>query len=674
MRTLLFSLLLCGSHTAAWAQAQTVRVSRPAADRGHFNPDLRPFYHGVASGDPTAGSLVLWTRITPDASPSVITGTYFVATDTAFINLVATGAFTAASSQDYTVKVELNGLAAGTTYYYYFQALGANSLIGRAKTCPEGAAVSSLKFAVVSCANYEAGFFNAYGAVAERNDLDAVIHLGDYIYEYKSGAYGSPVRANEPPNEIITLADYRTRYSLYRLDADLIRLHQQHTFINVWDDHESANGAHVAGADNHQPDEGPWETRKAISKQVYFEWMPIRDNASNTVYRKLSYGSLCDLFMLDTRLEGREPTPPHFDTPDNPPRHIISDMQYNWLISSLQQSEARWKVLGNQVLFSTYNVGFMAGPAGLLSITAIRTAEDQFAGHWESFPTQRNGLIDSLQQLNIDNVVIISGDSHSSWSFDVTKAAVLYPFTPNHLPKPNPYNAATGAGYDPATGAGSWAVEFATPSVSSTNYDETAGNLVAGQVEAAMNQPTTIFNVNYNPHLKYVDLDRHGYVLLDLTSTKAQADYYYVPTVTTPAEGATFGQAMLTLHAQNHLQTGTLPAAPKPVQEDPAPLLPFPFTSGTGALASSVTVFSCHPNPTAGMLYLQLGFQEKKPAGINVYDQTGQRVLAAMPTQEFVPGVYNLTLDISALPNAVYVLAVESQGEALAVRKVVVRK
>ena len=131
---------------------------------------------------------------------------------------------------------------------------------------------------------------------------------------------------------------------------------------------------------------------------------------------------------------------------------------------------------------------------------------------------------------------------------------------------------------------------------------------------------------------------------------------------------------MLTLHAQNHLQTGILPAAPKPVQEDPAPLVPFPFSSGTRASAPRVTVFSCHPNPTAGMLYLQLGFQEKTPAGINVYDQAGQRVLTAVPTQEFVPGIYNLTFDMTVLPNGVHVLAVESQGKSLTVRKVVVRK
>lgn len=674
MRNFLLCLLIWSSSTATWAQSQAIRVSRPVADRGNFNPDLQPFYHGVASGDPTASSVIIWTRITPQDNQAAIIGTYLVATDTAFVNLVTSGSFTALAAEDYTVKIDLTGLTAGMIYYYYFQALGANSLIGRAKTCPESTAITNLKFAVVSCANYEAGFFNAYGAVAERNDLDAVIHLGDYIYEYGTGTYGLPDRVNEPPNEIITLADYRTRYSLYRLDADLIRLHQQHTFINVWDDHESANGSYTDGADNHQANEGSWEARKAISKRVYFEWMPIRDNANSTVYRKISYGGLCDLLMLDTRLEGRGPTPPHFDTPDVPPRHIISDTQYNWLIDHLKQSSARWKVLGNQVLFSTYNVGFIAGPVGLLSITAIRAAEDQFAGHWESFPTQRNGLIDSLQQLNIDNVVIISGDSHSSWSFDVTKEAVRYPFTSNHLPKPNPYNVITGAGYDPDTGAGSWAVEFATPSISSTNYDETAGNLVAGQVEIAMNRPTTIFNVNYNPHLKYVDLDRHGYFLLDLTTDKAQADYYYVPTVTAPADGSTFGKAMLTLQAQNHLQTGTTPAAPKPVQDAPSPLAPLPFFSGADLPASPVTVFSCHPNPTAGDVYLQLGFQEKTLAGINVYDLVGKRVLSAVPRQEFDPGVYNLSINMAVLPAGVYLLYVESQGEALAVRRIVVGK
>lgn len=189
-----------------------------------------------------------------------------------------------------------------------------------------------------------------------------------------------------------------------------------------------------------------------------------------------------------------------------------------------------------------------------------------------------------------------------------------------------------------------------------------------------MNQPTTIFHVNYNPHLKYVDLDRHGYVLLDLQAEKAQADYYYVPTVTAPADGATFGKAMLTLGAQNHLQTGTIAAAPKPVQDDPAPWVPLPFTSNVRTPASPVTVFGCYPNPTSGDIYLQIGFSKKTLAGINVYDLAGQRVLSSVPSREFEPGVYNLSIGTAGLPGGAYLLSVDGQGKALSVKSIVVRK
>ncbi|MEO0875860.1 MAG: alkaline phosphatase D family protein, partial [Bacteroidota bacterium] len=460
-----------------------------------FNGDLRPFFHGVASGDPTASSVMIWTRVTPE-EPGPVTVTYQVATSLAFDNIVADGEVTTDEDRDYTVKVDVSGLAAGSTYYYYFTALDGNSLVGRAKTTPEGG-VDHLRFGVASCSNYEGGYFNAYGALAERNDLDAVLHLGDYIYEYGPGVYGLnlPERVNEPGNEILSVSDYRTRYSLYRLDPDLIRLHQQHTVISVWDDHESANDSYVDGAENHQPDtEGSWEERRNISKQVYFEWMPMRDNADQSIYRTFSYGDLCDLIMLDTRLEGRVEPPANFDDVDEPVRTIISETQFDWLIDNLRNSEAQWKVLGNQVLFSTFNVGFAAGAFDGVpdptNIDSVRVAENTFIDNWESYPTQRNAVIDSLRELGIDNTVIVTGDSHSSWAFDVTKEPVLYP-RPEFLniPQPNPYNSDSGEGYDPDNGDGSWAVEFGTPSISSPNFDEALGAALTAQYEFLMNNP-----------------------------------------------------------------------------------------------------------------------------------------------------------------------------------------
>ena len=679
----LFALSILANATL-WSQnntAQIGQVSRNmAADRGGFDPRLEPFYHGVASGDPEPNSVVIWTRVTPDDNQTSIAGKYFVATDTTFSTLVATGNFTAVEANDFTVNIVLTGLNPGTVYYYYFQALSANSLIGRAKTTPaDNANVEQLKFAIASCSNYEGGYFNAYDAIASRNDLDAVVHLGDYIYEYGAGTYGIglPERINEPATEILTLADYRTRYSLYRLDPDLIRLHQQHTMISIWDDHESANDSYVDGAENHNPGEGDWETRKAISKQVYFEWMPMRSNPNSQIYRSLSYGNLCDLIMLDTRLEGREQPPVHFDTPDNPARNIISPTQMDWLMNTLDQSTAKWKVIGNQVLFSTFNVGFAAGftdgVPDLTNIDSIRQVEDLFIDNWESYPTQRNSIIDSLRNKNIDNVVIVTGDSHSSWAFDVTKQAVQYPVAQFlNLPQPNPYNAATGEGYTPATGAGSHAVEFGTPSISSPNFDEALGPVVTAQFEFLMNNPVPQIGVVYNPHAKFLDLDRHGYFILDLTATSAQADFFYVSTISIDTTLEAFGAGVFTADGQNHLQVAAGATPAKMVQDIPAPTNPPAFSSGVGSLNKQAIILSCYPNPASDQVFLQFGIHQQVRFGVKVYDLSGRLALDGLDSRQYAPGVYNLVLPLTGLSAGNYIVRLEGENGVLATQQIVV--
>ncbi len=680
-RLVLFFLFFSIAGNTAFTQSTIKRVSRTTTTWSGYVGDLKPFYHGVASGDPAETSVVIWTRVTPDNNQMSISGKYFVALDTAFTNIVQTGNFETNPDKDYTVKILLNGLTAGTTYYYYFQALNANSLIGRAKTCPSGSTIDHLKFAVVSCSNYEGGYFNAYRSIANRNDIDAVIHLGDYIYEYGAGTYGGqlPDRVNEPATEIINLADYRTRYSLYRLDEALIRLHQQHTFINIWDDHESANDSYVDGAQNHQSNEGSWETRKAISKQVYFEWMPIRDNSNNSIYKKISYGSLCDILMLDTRLEGRVEPPANFDTPDVPTRNMISNEQYNWLMNNLKQSSARWKVIGNQVLFSTFNVGFAGGftdgMPDFTNIDSIRLAENVFIDNWESYPTQRNSIIDTLRLKNIDNVIIVTGDSHCSWAFDVTQNAVLYPLAAAfNIPQSNPYNMATGQGYTPATGAGSWAVEFGTPSVSSPNFDESVGAAVTAQFEFLMNNPVPVIGATYNPHLKYVDLDRHGYFLLDLKADAAQADFYYVPTVQIDTIGESFGVGARTLDQENRIQLSNTPLPPKTNVDTPTPAMPLPFTSGTIAAPSQVAVFSCYPNPSQDLVYLQLGLEKTLTCGINVYDLAGKKVLQARTPETMSAGIYKLAVSLGQLATGTYFVVLEDRTGILASQKVVIKR
>jgi alkaline phosphatase D len=332
------------------------------------DPRLRPFYHGVASGDPMERSVVLWTRVTPENGASSVDVEWRIATDVDLKNVVAQGQGTATSAADFCFKViTAEVLQPATAYYYGFTAYGRHSLTGRTRTLAAGS-YAHARFAVVTCANYPMGFFNAYGRIAARNDLDAVLHMGDYIYEYDAdtssfgGGIGARLgRMHEPDKELIELADYRARYAQYRLDPDLMRLHQQHAMIHIWDDHESANGSYRDGAENHSPDEGEWSDRKTVSQRVHSEWMPVRRNASDPLYRSFAYGDLVDIAMLDTRLEGRDKqvsgvsaSSPQAskDSLNDVNRRMISPTQFAWLQDILENSNARWRLIGSQVLFT----------------------------------------------------------------------------------------------------------------------------------------------------------------------------------------------------------------------------------------------------------------------------------------------------------------------------------
>ena len=257
------------------------------ATRLDINQVYAPFYHGVASGDPLQDRVIIWTRVTPDTSTTGnIQVDWKIALDTNFTQVINSGTTYTNDSVDYTVKVDVTGLQPGTWYYYEFNALGKNSLIGRTKTTPVGD-VDSVRFAIVSGSHFEHGYYNAYEMITERNDIDAVLHLGDYIYEYAAGGgyTTDTVRKHEPENEILTLGDYRIRYSQYHLDPQLRGLHQQYPWITVWDDHETANNSWTGGAENHDSlTEGSWAAREAAGTRAYFEWMPIRHSDPNDIH------------------------------------------------------------------------------------------------------------------------------------------------------------------------------------------------------------------------------------------------------------------------------------------------------------------------------------------------------------------------------------------------------
>ncbi|MFB8037125.1 alkaline phosphatase D family protein [Streptomyces sp. NPDC056004] len=498
---------------AATAVAAPVLGSATAARAA----DGPAFLHGVASGDPLPDGILLWTRVTPapDAVPGSGRGAdtavhWEVAEDKDFARVVARGTTVAKAASDHTVKADVRGLAPATAYWFRFSAgEGTQTLspAGRTRTAPAaGAATPGVRFGVVSCANWEAGYFSPYRHLAARADLDAVLHLGDYIYEYASGSYPDEkyvVRQHQPVHEILTLADYRTRHATYKTDPDLQTLHATHPVIAIWDDHEFANDTWSGGAENHTPGtEGAWADRVAGAKQAYFEWMPVRASTEGTVYRRLRFGNLADLHLLDLRSFRSQQAGIGSGAVDDPERSITGRAQLDWLKSGLAGSDAVWKLVGTSVMISP--VAFGSVPAHLLAPLAelLGLPKEGLAvnvDQWDGYTDDRKELITHLRDRSITNTVFLTGDIHMAWANDVPVKAATYPLSD------------------------SAATEFVVTSVTSDNIDDilhvapqTVSLVAAAAVKAA------------NRHVKWVDMDSHGYGVLDVTAERSQMDYYAV--------------------------------------------------------------------------------------------------------------------------------------------------
>ncbi len=462
-----------------------------------------PFIYGVASGDPLADFVIIWTKLLPADTTQPVTVNWRIAADTGFSQIINSGSVTTDSSSEFTVKADVPGLQPGTWYYYDFETGGNYSLRGRTKTAPAGA-VSNVRFAVATCAKFSKGYFNAYESIAERNDIDAVIHLGDYIYE--SNGSNDDIRPFQPDRRCETLYDYRTRYKQYHSDPNLIEARQLFPWINVWDDHETGNDCWMNGSE-HWPDSADFALIKQAATKTYFEWMPIRQDTVNPwrFYRKFQYGDLIDLIMLDTRREGRQKQYPFADSNkaiiNDTNRTILGHEQYTWLIANLDNSTAQWRIIGQQV---------MMAPALLFGQPLN---EDQ----WDGYPAERAKLFSHIMGNQIDNVVVLTGDFHASFANDL----------------PQDINQ-----YEDATGAGSVAVEFVTPAIASSESD-------FGGV------PFSIVKSN-DPHVQYADFTQRGYIILDVTEEKVQGDFYYVSTINTQVYTDTLAASLHTLAGTRH--------------------------------------------------------------------------------------------------------------------------
>ncbi len=500
------------------------------------------YRHGVASGDPLQDRVVFWTRVS-HAGPGAMQafpGKLLVATS-ADLKGARSVPVTTGPDRDWTVKADVDGLKPGTDYWYAFEFDGFRSPVGRTRTLPEGA-TRDVVLAVASCSLYPQGYFNAYGAIARLERVDAVLHLGDYIYEYGAapGDYGmsSPVakdRSPQPPHEIVTLADYRTRHALYKSDPQLQAAHAVAPWIVVWDDHETANDSWTGGAENHTPaTEGDWASRKAAALKAYYEWMPIRDPAPGGLlessWRSFRFGDLASLMMVETRLSARSPildytaeTLPVVDgKPDvahftkllkDPERRLLGDRQEQWLAGELDRSvkagEA-WQVLGNQIVMGRVappnlratmgEAAFDEMLAGLpeyakapVQQSAVLSALDLPSNldAWDGFPVARERLYDIFKSTQA-NPVVLAGDSHSFWANELWDDGRL-----NRV-----------------------AAEFGTTGITSPGFEDILVGVPLGKAL-----------VDRNPEVKFANSAAKGFVLLTLTREQAKAEMVAVSTI-----------------------------------------------------------------------------------------------------------------------------------------------
>lgn len=536
----------CGNSDAALggAAAPTAPAAPAAPAVAITAPKMAAFLHGVASGDPLIDQVILWTRITLDAetvaadTPAKVDYLMSLATDLSAP--VQTGSFITTSTRDYTVKVDAAGLKSYNTYYYQFSITLADGMviksrIGRTKTAPKVGEADRLRFVSTSCQNYSFGFFNPLGALAQKADVDAMLFLGDYIYE-TGGTSQVPGRNHLPANEIISLSDYRQRHAQYKTDPDLQEAHRQMPYIAIWDDHETTNNSYRTGADNHTPDtEGCWEERMGWAIRAYFEWMPIRDNTATTfdaptaaacpgapisgylpegngsIQRTFKYGDLLDVIMLDTRLAGRAVQNGTAIVSEE--QTILGKSQRDWFLNELSKSTALWKFVGQQMTFAPVKVAPLPEAMGGTFLN-----EDA----WDGYRFDRNAVMKHIQDNAINNVVFLSGDTHVVTAFDL-------PIEPNDPTR-----------YNPATGDGSLAVEFSNSGVANVG--------ILGE-----------FLMANNPHLKYANISERGYLLLDITAARLQGEYFFTGAPQMRSSVETFRRALTVAAGANNMLPGTAP-------------------------------------------------------------------------------------------------------------------
>ncbi|WP_327323240.1 alkaline phosphatase D family protein [Streptomyces sp. NBC_01210] len=475
-----------------------------------------PFTLGVGSGDPKPGSVLLWTRLAtrpyePDSGlpRAKVSLRWELAHDSRFTRIARRGSVTAHPEFHHSVHVDVLGLDNARPYYYRFRAGNWISPTGRTRTAPaRSARISELKLAAVSCQAYHDGYFTAYRHLAEE-ELDAVFHLGDYLYEYAVDAVGGarkypdrrvPAHYNR---ETVTLEDYRLRYGLYKSDPDLKAAHAAHPFIVTWDDHETENNYADETPENDVPPE-EFLLRRAAAYRAYWENQPLRKpqqpaGPDMQLYRRLYFGQLAQFDILDTRQyrsdqaygDGWQIPGPESE---DPARTLTGAEQERWLLDGWKASDARWNVVPQQVTFAQRR----DVPTGTFKLSM---------DSWDGYPASRDRVLAGAQAAGIENLMVLTGDVHVGYGLDLKK-------------------------------------DFNDPASRTVGTEIVATSISSGK-DGAEKPANWDKLTQANPHMKFYN-GRRGYVTVTLGEQQARADFRTVSAVTTPGAPVTTAASFVT--------------------------------------------------------------------------------------------------------------------------------
>lgn len=600
-----------------------------------FETYLKPFYHGVASGDPLQDRVIIWTRYTPtdETTTEVFEIQWEVAEDLDFSNIVKSGVTDSKIKNDFTVKVDVKGLDAGAHYYYRFiSPEGVNSLIGRTKTAATGT-LENLRLAVVSCSSIFSGYFNAYRRIAERGDLDAVIHLGDYIYDFID--QDERVRVPVPePKKVYNKEEFRAMHNYYKLDQDMMVAHQQHPWIIIWDNHD-------IGKEN---DEDPEEFKGTM--KAFYEWTPTRVPDSNkieNIYRSFHFGDLLDLYMTDILVH--KDANLSFPNPavNDANRTMLGSEQFDWLMNELDNSTAKWRIMGGQKQMGQFML-FGLPEELAQQLPGIGTGLFFNSKGWDGYPAERNKILQKLRSKNLNNNIHVSGDIHMYIGMDLVE---------------NPFDPIL---YKRASGKGAIGGDFCPSSVSRGGIDETLGFYPAPDLKGLINN--TIKDLN--PHFRYFNGFDHGYGLLDIRPGKTTGEFWSSP-ILRPTGEERFLKALVMYDGDNHW-------AREQVEEPTVPLNEFkplaPFIDTTSIVSSNeqfLSTFSLiselYPQPLTDISFLDIIPASAQKLNVSLFDYTGKKLATIFSAQVEKNTSYRVLFDQSKLrlPKGVYFISLSNE-------------